>query len=187
MSAAYRHVEVTAPVKFFVQDEARFGCITGLGKSWAPYPIRPKARAYLNRTYTYAYMAVCPESGESLALILPDATTECMQIFLDHLSHKFANNLLVMQVDGAGWHRSQQLHIPPNIVLLFQPPYSPELNPIEGVWRYIKTSDFRNRLFKTVEDVREQLSRSLSLLMADTRLLQSMTQFPHIVEYLNAN
>jgi transposase len=68
------------------------------------------------------------------ALILPEASTAMMNLFLEHLSQTYPKYFIVMQVDGAGWHRSQELIIPANIRLIQQPPYSPEVNPVEHIW-----------------------------------------------------
>jgi transposase len=65
------------------------------------------------------------------SLILPSADTAMMNLFLEHVSQTFAKYLIVMQVDGAGWHHSDELVIPSNIRLIAQPPYSPEVNPVE--------------------------------------------------------
>ena len=82
----------------------------------------------------YVYAAVAPAQGEMTSLILPSADTAMMTLFLEHVSQTFAKYFIVMQVDGAGWHHSDELVIPSNIRLIEQPPYSPEVNPVEHVW-----------------------------------------------------
>jgi DDE superfamily endonuclease len=111
-------------VIFLVQDEARFGRITQPRRCWAPTGMRPCTPCQIIRQAIYAFTAVAPQSGEMTSLVLPTANTEMMNIFLEHVSHQFSKFFLVMQVDGASWHRSKDLHIPENIRLLFQPPYS---------------------------------------------------------------
>jgi transposase len=64
-------------------------------------------------------------------------------------------------MDKAGWHTTKQLRFPQNIIVWFLPPYSPELNPVEMIWKLIRTKHFNNRIFDTLNDVEKQLSRSL--------------------------
>jgi len=64
--------------------------------------------------------------------------SQCFQIFLDKLSQEYPEHLNVVQLDNGKFHHSYQLKIPPNILLIFQPPYSPELNPAERIWQHIK-------------------------------------------------
>lgn len=55
-----------------------------------------------------------------------------------------------MVMDGAGWHQSKKLIIPNNIRIIIQPPYCPELNPVEKLWQYIKDHTIKNRIYKTL-------------------------------------
>jgi DDE superfamily endonuclease len=105
-----------------VQDEARFGRITQPVRCWAPAGMRPCTPQQIVRQALYAFTAVAPQYGEMVSLILPTANTEMMTIFLEHVSKQFTDSFIVMQVDGASWHRSQHLQLPENIRLLFQPP-----------------------------------------------------------------
>ena len=49
--------------------------------------------------------------------------------------HVSPNAHAILVLDGAGWHSSKDLVVPANITLLTLPPYSPELNPVENIWR----------------------------------------------------
>ena len=86
------------------QDEARFGRITDVRRCWAPKPLRPVCQAMLTHEYTYAYAAVDVVSGEVDSLILPHVNTACMQVFLDEVAARHAEQHIVMALDGAGWH-----------------------------------------------------------------------------------
>ena len=68
------------------------------------------------------------------SLILPYADTAMMNLFLEHVSHTFSQYFLIIQVDQAGWQSAKDLVIHENIRLIFQPAYSPELNPVEHIW-----------------------------------------------------
>jgi transposase len=59
----------------------------------------------------------------------------------------------VVIIDQAGWHMSPKLAIPDNITLMALPPRSPELNPVENVWQYIRDNWLSNRVFKSYDDI----------------------------------
>lgn len=101
---------------------------------WAPKPVRPLCQGILTHEYTYAFGAVDVCTGELDSLLLPHVNTGCMQLFLNEVSRRHPKKQIVMVIDGAGWHRSEELKAPANIYLLKLPPYAPELNPIEHVW-----------------------------------------------------
>ena len=100
------------------QDEARVKRINDVRRCWAPRPIRPLCQAMLTHEYTYAYASCEPATGAMDALILPQVNTQCMQIFLDTVAARHANDRIVMVMDGAGWHSSKKLVVPSNIRLL---------------------------------------------------------------------
>ena len=97
----------------------------------------------------YLFGAVCARTGDSHALLLPRANVDAMQTYLDSLSkHVGDHRHIVLVLDGAGWHTSRRLCVPANISLLFLPPYSPELNPIENLWGFLKSHYLSNRCFE---------------------------------------
>lgn len=85
-------------------------------------------RAY---EWTYLYAAVDPMTGESLCLYLPGMDGRCFEMFLKHLSEANPEHHLVIVLDNAPSHRSQEIDHPENVSLLPLPAYSPELNPVE--------------------------------------------------------
>lgn len=171
----------------FVQDEARFGRITSIGRSWAPPGIRPTVKQQMVRQYIYAFTAACHKTGETCSLLLPRTNIEAMQIFLNEVSHCFPDYFIVMQIDQAGWHTSKKLCLPENIRIICQPPGSPETNPIENLWDYIKENDFRNRCFPSMADVEKQLLKSLEKIRHSPEIVKSIINFPHLnIQNLNA-
>src|ERR1700676_2612858 len=102
-----------------------------------------------------------------------------MNLFLEHVSQSFPHHFIIMQVDGAGWHRANDLVIPENIRLISQPAYSPELNPVEHIWEEIREKAFSNRVFASLDAVIETLCDQLRQLEDNAKLLHSMTYFPH--------
>ena len=138
----------------FFQDEGRFGRIDNVSSCWVPSGTRAKVGNQIIRKYTYAYTAICPETGESFSLILPYANCECMDIFMQGVSEKFKNYRIIMAMDSASWHTGEKTKKWENIVPLFQPPYSPELNPVEHIWHHIRESyNFKNKTFSSMKEV----------------------------------
>ena len=162
------------------QDEGCFGRISRAKRCWAPPGIRPHAPAQVVREYVYVYTAVAPAQGKMLSLILPEASTAMMNLFLEQVSQTFSKYFIVMQVDGAGWHHARELVIPSNVRLIEQPPYSPEVNPVEHIWDELREKYFHNRVFASLESLIDVLCQGLNELADDTKRLRSLTGFPHL-------
>ena len=109
------------------------------------------------REYIYAYAAVAPQLGLMSALVLPYANTEMMNIFLEQVSKDFKDYFMIIQVDGASWHKSKGLVIPENIRLITQPAHSPELNPAEHLWEDIRAHHFYHQVFDSIDALVEQV------------------------------
>jgi hypothetical protein len=167
-------------VLFLVQDEARFGRITQPTRCWAPEGMRPCIPTQIVRQAIYAFAAVSPQTGSMVSLILPTANTDMMTLFLKQVSQEFAGSFLIMQVDRASWHCSQHLQVPENMRLIFQPPYSPEVNPVEHIWKELREKYFANRMFPSLDDLQEHLCNSLNELSSHPDSIRSLTYFPHI-------
>jgi hypothetical protein len=89
------------------QDEGCFGRISRVRRCWAPLGVRPHVPAQVVREYIYAYTAVAPTLGQMVSLILPEASAEMMNLFLEQVSQTFSKHFIVMQVDQAGWVRRE--------------------------------------------------------------------------------
>jgi hypothetical protein len=172
------------PIKLMFQDEARFGRIADVRRCWAPKPMRPLCQGMLTHEYTYAFGAVDVCTGELDSLILPHVNTHCMQLFLDEVSRRHPDEHIVMVIDGAGWHRSDELKAPANIYLLKLPPYAPELNPIEHVWDELREKYFHNRVFKRLDAIEDHLLIALKSFEDDPNRLQSIVSWPWIISAL---
>src|SRR5215467_3041154 len=161
------------------QDEGRFGRISSPKRAWAPPGIRPKAPRQVIRESSYVFAAVAPEQGLMTSLILPSADTAMMNVFLAQVAQDFADDFIVMQVDQAGWHRAKELQVPENMRLIFQPAYSPEVNPVEHLWEEVREKYLHNRIFSSLEELIEVLCQALTELTEDKERLRSMMFFPH--------
>ena len=165
------------------QDEAGFGRINKPRYCWCRMGIRPSVPCHHIREYRYVYGAVDPVDGSDFFLVMPYCNTICMQLFLSELSKAYPNDLIVLVCDGAAWHTTGNLKIPANIKILNIPPYTPEMNPIEQVWREIRISGFRNQIFSSLEKVVDQLCMTIKNLTKDT--IMSITQRQWILGIFN--
>jgi len=81
-------------------------------------------------------------------------------------------------MDNASWHTCKEIEKPENITLWNIPPYSPELNPAEHLWHYIReTKKFNNRTFDSIQEVEEHLAIALKEMQTETEIIKSLTNF----------
>jgi hypothetical protein len=138
-------------IRLFFQDEARIGQKGRTCHIWWKRGERPPGLC--DKRFTFAYIFACVEPGtdNGFALVMPYANTEAMQQFLDRFAATIADDEhVVMVLDQAGWHDSRALSVPANVTLVALPPYSPELNPVERVWLYLKERFLSHRLHDAI-------------------------------------
>ena len=155
-------------VRLMFQDEAGFGRINRPKYCWCPQGFRPSVPCHHIREYRYAYGAVEPVTGENCFLVLPSCNTVCMNLFLNHLSNQFPDDIILLCCDGAAWHKSDSLSVPDNIRLFFIPPYTPEMNPIEQIWKELRKRGFRNEVFDSLDEVVDRLCDTICSLTPAT-------------------
>jgi len=136
-------------VEVWHQDEARVGQQGTLTYVWANKGSRPAALRDQRRQSAYLFGAVCADRGVGAALVLPHANADAMNLHLAEISRRVTPGAhAVVVLDGAGWHQTGgRLRVPGNLSLLRLPPYSPELNPQENVWQYLRQNHLSNRVF----------------------------------------
>jgi hypothetical protein len=104
--------------------------------------------------WAYIFGAICPSKGKGAGLVLPYCDTEAMNAHLKEISQAVDPGAhAVILLDQAGWHTTPKLRVPANITLLFLPPRSPELNPVENVWQFMRDNWLSNRVFRSYEDI----------------------------------
>jgi transposase len=92
--------------------------------------------------------AVCPGTGDNVAMIAPHLDTDIVNVFLQQLAASLPADVHAALIwDGAGYHKSGRLNVPENITLIALPPYSPQLNPIENLWHYLRSHYWSNRFY----------------------------------------
>jgi len=131
----------------------------------------------------WLYGAVEPTTGASFFLQFSHVDTDCYQRFLDEFSTHYRDSLNILQVDNGRFHQSKKLVVPDNIILLFQPPYCPELNPIEHLWQSLK-ANLKWAAFKTLEQLQTKIDQLLAALTPE--VIASITGYSFIREAVSA-
>ena len=121
---------------------------------WAQTGSRPAAVKQTEYQWLYLFAAVNPLTGESSAMLAPTVNTELMNEHLRFIGEAAGpDRHVVLALDNAGWHVAKGLRIPGNITLLHLSPYSPELNPVERVWGYLRSHYLSNRVYADYDEL----------------------------------
>jgi hypothetical protein len=164
-------------VEVWFTDEARVGQQGTITRVWAKRGSRP--RALRDRRYEWAYLfgAICPERSTGAAIIMPEVNIEAMNEHLAEISrHVSVGAIAVLVLDAAGWHTSPRLKLPDNIVPLLLPAYSPELNPVENVWEYLRANFLSHCVWHTYEAILDACQSALNKLMQLPERIASITR-----------
>jgi len=165
-------------LRVYFQDEARFGRMDNPAYCWAPRGVRPAVASQRVRQSTYVYGAVSPQDGDLFSLILPFADTAGMEMFMERFAAHLDGQPTLLIMDGAAWHQAEKVvrgHS--NIHVAFQPPYSPELNPAEHVWRHIRQHHMKNRDWQSLDEVEDALVDALQSCHQDRSAMRSLSTF----------
>lgn len=161
-----------------MQDESRCGLLPIQRRRITAQGVQPLLPAAYHFESLYLYGAVEPLTGQSFFLELPTLNTHGFQLFLDHFAATDPASFHLLLLDNGAFHKAQALRLPPNIGLLFFPPYSPELNPIERLWRDLK--DWLASSFPTsLDELSDLLCTRLREYSAAT--LRSLTGFHYLL------
>ena len=174
---AKRHPE--AEIQLWCQDEARVGQKGRGVRVWHQRGLRPEGVIDHRHASAWIYAAVRPGTDEAFALVIPEVSAAAMQVFLD----RFAAGLpdaahAALLLDGAGWHIADELTVPPNLSLIFLPPYAPELNPVERLWLFLRERHLSHRLLDDYDVIVDALCRAWNALT--TERIRSLTSYPYL-------
>jgi transposase len=138
--------------------------LTSLCRSWKDKGVDFEVKIKMGRENLYTFGVIAPATGELFTRNYEKSNTAAMQEFLNEAATFFHGRHVLMILDRAGWHTTGKLKVPDNITLHFLPPTSPQLNPIERLWRHIKINHFHNVIHDTIEDVKASVSKGLHAL-----------------------
>jgi len=183
LSAHLADAPPEASIEIWFQDEARIGQKNGIVRQWARRGSRPRQPADQRYESAYLFGAICPARGKGAALALPHADTFAMQLHLEEISRHVAEGAhAVLLLDRAGWHTTAMLDMPKNITPIFLPSRSPELNPVENIWQYLRANCLSNRLFETYDDIIDAACDAWRKLIDQPETITSigMRQWAHV-------
>jgi transposase len=170
-------------VRIFCQDESRFGLLPIQRRRITLTGVKPLGLVQYRFENFYVYGAVEPTTGESFFLELPYLNATNFQIFLEEFAQHYQETLNIVLMDNGSCHTAKSLMIPENLVCLFLPPYSPELNPIERLWREVK-EPWAWVLAATIEELEHRVEMLVTHYSHAT--IRSLTSYPYVVRAVNA-
>ena len=168
-------------VQLWCEDEARVGQKGRTCHRWYERGVRPPGLADKRFASLFLFAACRPGTDEAFALALPEATAASMAVFLERFARTLepgAHAALIL--DRAGWHVARGLAVPANVTLVPLPPYSPELNPVERVWLYLRERFLSLRVFRDYRAIVDACCDAWNRLVAEPGRLSSLCDQPWI-------
>jgi transposase len=156
--------------------------MTHLGKSLTSRGVKPIANYQHRFKTTYLYGSYSPINGDSFVWEIEGVDTKIFEAYLHHFSKYKPKEYKIIVIDNAGFHSTKNIEIPDNIFLLRIPPYSPELNPCEQVWQYIKNR-YKNQRFDTMKNLKNWLHNMVCEM--DNNIIKSITSNHHYLNIFN--
>jgi transposase len=171
-----------AQVQLWCADEARVGQKGRTCHRWYERGVRPPGLADKRFESVYLFAACRPGTDRAFALALPEASTASMAVFLEHFARELEPGVhAALVLDQAGWHVARGLAVPATITLIPLPAYSPELNPVERVWLYLRERFLSHRILDGYAAVLDATCRAWNALTAETGRLTSLTSYPYLI------
>jgi transposase len=160
-------------------DEHRLGLKPVYRRVWAPRGKTPLAWVRPRYRWLYVYGFVRPSTGESEFWLLPAVNAEAFSEVLRRFARLRGSGerkLLLVVLDRAGWHVSGRVEVPEGVGLVFLPPYSPELQPVERVWPLVDAAVANGRV-ETEGELWEKVEARCAYLQTQPGLIRSHTLF----------
>ena len=169
-------------MRLFCQDESRLGLRLPVHRRLTSYGVKPVQIIEPLYEYYWLYAAVEPTTGEAFWWELPRLDAGCFSIFLHQFGRQYPESLNIVLLDQAPAHVAQRVAVPDNVVLVWLPPYSPELNPVERLWEDLKYRiDSQN---PAVRSNMQRLREHIASIICDytTEAIASLTGYAYLVE-----
>jgi transposase len=165
------------------QDEARFGQQGTLTRVWARRGSRPRRKRQNGRESLYVLTATCAASGAAFGLMMPELNTAVVNGFLEEFSRQLAPGVhAVLLWDNAPYHVSGELVVPANVSLIGLLPYSPELNPVENLWHYLRSHHWSNRVYVDYDALLEAATEAWRQVCLDPEKVRTICAAPYLNE-----
>jgi transposase len=168
-------------VQVWHQDEARFGQQGTITRVWARRGSRPRRLRQNGRVSLYVLTAVCAATGAAVGLIMPELNTAVVNLFLEEFSRRLAPGVHgVLLWDNAGYHVAKGLVVPANVSLIGLLPYSPELNPGENLWHYLRAHYWSHGVDPDYDSLREVATETWRRVCLDPEKVRSICAAPYL-------
>jgi hypothetical protein len=172
-------------VEAWFADEARFGQQGTLTRVWAPRGSRPRGVRQTEYDWCYVLTAACPATGQAAGLIMPHVNVATINVFLAELATRLSPGVHAVPIwDNAGFHTGKGVVVPASITLLPLPPYAPELNPIENLWRYLRSHHWSLRVYKDYEALVGAAVSAWRAVCLVPAMVRTVCAAPYLVEPL---
>lgn len=172
-------------INLYFQDESRFGLMTHMGKCLTSKGVKPVVEYQHAFKNTYLYGSFSPINGDMFVYEIEGTTSEIFYNYLIEFSKYKPSEFKVIIIDNARFHSLKQYNIPENIVLVRIPPYTPELNPSEKIWHYIK-QHYKNKVFEKLENVKAWLGEFIREKL-NRKLVKSITHHKFYLDIFRAH
>ena len=170
-------------VNLYFQDESRFGLMSHMGSCISAKGVRPVISYSHKFSSTYLFGSYSPIDGDSFVWEVNGVSVKIFEAYMNALSTHRPNEFKIVVIDNAGFHSTKNIDVPDNIFLLNIPAYTPELNPCEQVWAYLKTR-FKNQAFNSMEQLKKWLYQQVESMSEKT--IMSITSNHHYLNHFNA-
>src|SRR3954452_15712136 len=168
-------------VEVWHQDEARFGQKGSLTRVWARRGSRPRRVRQDGRESLYVLTAVCAASGSAVGLVMPELNTAVVNLFLEEFSRGLAPGVHgVLLWDNAGYHTGGGLVVPANVSLIGLLPYSPELNPVENLWHYLRCHHWSHLVYHDYEALLDAATEAWRAVCLDPEKIRTICAAPYL-------
>jgi len=157
--------------------------MTHVGSIITAQGIRPKVKYQHKFATTYLYGSYSPIDGDSFVYEIEGVSSKIFEEYLNQFSKHRPEQAKIVVIDNAGFHSTKNIKVPENICLLRIPPYSPELNPCEQVWAWIK-GKYKNRIFENLIDLKIWLYEIVKEMSPQT--IKSIVGNHHYLKAFNA-
>jgi len=154
-------------VRLLFEDEASFGRSNKPRNCWCKKKIRPRVPCQHIREYRHAFGAVEPATGSKIFAVSHKCDTIRMYYFLKRISQAYPDDIIVLVCDSASWHKNADI-VPDNMIIVNLPTGAPEMNPMEQIWREIRTRGFANLLLPSLAAVLGRFTDTVRSLSYDT-------------------
>jgi len=161
-------------VNLYFQDESRFGLMTKQKRVLVSKGVKPIGKYQHSYQSFWLWGCFSPITRNSFYWETSSVSNDIFEGFLNDLSKQNPKELKILIIDNAGFHASKNMTIPENIKFIRIPPYTPELNPAEKVWQWMKER-VAMKFFEDLESLKKKITEMITQLKSE--LIKSITGY----------